>query len=370
MANSIEELLTPAFIVDLQKVQRNANVMIDRFKKLGVQLRPHMKTHKTIECGHIMTGGTRRCIVVSTLAEAFFFANHGFDDILYAFSLSLDKIDKCAELSERLDLFHVLFDNMTVLEALKKKPLKEGKLWRVWLKLDCENGRAGVLHTEAAAVDLAKAISESSGIELSGVYAHCGNTYKCSGAQEIQAVAQRTISAVLSFGEKLKSAGISCPKFTTGSTPSCSLPVEDMGLLNEVHPGNYIFYDLQQYLLGSCKMEDVAVRVLTRVVGHCPHRNQLLVDCGWTALSLHSLGHLQTGFAMIDGHPDLKLLGMTQEHGIIEPVSGQLDYAKFPLGSLLSIIPYHSCAAAAMHPTYFVHSEGKVVATWKPVRGW
>ncbi|XP_039612786.1 D-threo-3-hydroxyaspartate dehydratase isoform X2 [Polypterus senegalus] len=243
MANSIEELLTPAFIVDLQKVQRNANVMIDRFKKLGVQLRPHMKTHKTIECGHIMTGGTRRCIVVSTLAEAFFFANHGFDDILYAFSLSLDKIDKCAELSERLDLFHVLFDNMTVLEALKKKPLKEGKLWRVWLKLDCENGRAGVLHTEAAAVDLAKAISESSGIELSGVYAHCGNTYKCSGAQEIQAVAQRTISAVLSFGEKLKSAGISCPKFTTGSTPSCSLPVEDMGLLNEVHPGNYIFYD-------------------------------------------------------------------------------------------------------------------------------
>ncbi|KAG2459598.1 AOXA oxidase, partial [Polypterus senegalus] len=130
---------------------------------------------------------------------------------IYSSKARLSSIDKCAELSERLDLFHVLFDNMTVLEALKKKPLKEGKLWRVWLKLDCENGRAGVLHTEAAAVDLAKAISESSGIELSGVYAHCGNTYKCSGAQEIQAVAQRTISAVLSFGEKLipvKEAGI------------------------------------------------------------------------------------------------------------------------------------------------------------------
>ncbi|KAG8138662.1 hypothetical protein E2320_001487 [Naja naja] len=128
--------------------------------------------------------------------------------------------------------------------------------------------------------------------------------------------------------------------------------------------------DVQQTLIGSCQPEDVAVRVWTRVIGHYPDRNQLLVDCGWTGLSLHSLGQLPTGFALVDGHPDLKLVGMTQEHGKIEPVTGELDFAKFPLGSLLALIPYHACATAAMHPVFFVHSGGRVVETWKPVRGW
>ncbi|KAL8164644.1 UNVERIFIED_CONTAM: hypothetical protein K2H54_000509 [Gekko kuhli] len=122
--------------------------------------------------------------------------------------------------------------------------------------------------------------------------------------------------------------------------------------------------------IGSCQLKDIAVRVLTRVIGHYPHRNQILVDCGWTGLSLHSLGQLPTGYALVDGHPNLKLVGMTQEHGRIEAVTGKLDFAQFPLGSLLALIPYHACATAAMHPTYYVHVKGQVVATWKPVRGW
>lgn len=370
MARRIEELQTPAFVVDLPKVRNNAAAMIERFKNTGVRLRPHMKTHKTVECADIMTGGSRRCIVVSTLAEAFFYAEHGFDDILYAYPLPVDKLARCAELAQRLALFHVLVDSVAALQELRNTPLTGGKLWSVWLKLDCENKRAGVPHDDPKAIDLAKAISESPGVELTGVYAHCGNSYDCTGLEEIHAVAQATTTATLRFMDKLKAAGISCPVSSIGSTPSCSHPVTDMALLSEVHPGNYVFYDVQQSLIGSCRLEDVAVRVLTRVIGHYPHRNQLLVDCGWTGLSLHSLGRLDTGYAVIDGHPELRLIGMTQEHGRIEPVSGQLEFEKFPLGSMLAIIPYHSCATAAMHPVYFVHSNGEVEATWKPTRGW
>ncbi|XP_038162255.1 D-threo-3-hydroxyaspartate dehydratase-like [Cyprinodon tularosa] len=143
-----------------------------------------------------------------------------------------------------------------------------------------------------------------------------------------------------------------------------------MGKLSEVHPGNYVFYDAMQSIIGSCSLDDVAVRVLTRVIGHCPHRNQLLIDCGWAGISLDGAGKLPTGYAVIEGHPNLKLLSMTQEHGRVEPISGPLDYSKYPIGSLLTLIPYHSCATAMMHPVYHVHSEGCLLGKWTPTRGW
>ncbi|XP_023130195.1 D-threo-3-hydroxyaspartate dehydratase [Amphiprion ocellaris] len=365
----ISVLCTPALVLDVDKVKINAQKMIDRYQKLGVQLRPHMKTHKTLECADIMTGGSRRCIVVSTLAEACFYADHGFDDILYAYSVPFDKVERCAALSERLDLFQVLLDHPDALELLRKRPLRDGGQWHVWMKLDCGNGRAGVLHSEPGALRLAQDIAETEGVELTGVYVHCGNTYSCRGVEQIHAVAQETIDLTLQFMEKLKAVGISC-KSSIGSTPSCSHPVKDMAQLSEVHPGNYVFYDVQQSTIGSCSLEDVAVRVLTRVISHCPHRNQLLIDCGWTGISLDGAGKLPTGYAVIEGHPNLKLVSMTQEHGRVEPSSGQLDYSRYPLGSLLTLIPYHSCAAAAMHPVYHVHSGGRLVGKWTPTRGW
>ncbi|XP_043543913.1 D-threo-3-hydroxyaspartate dehydratase [Chiloscyllium plagiosum] len=367
---SVQQLLTPAFTVDIQKVENNAKRMIERCQALGVRLRPHMKTHKTVECADIMTGGSRRCIVVSTLAEARFYTDHGFDDILYAYPLPFDKVDICAELAERLEMFHVLIDNELALAELKKRRLKNGKSWLVWQKIDCNNRRVGVRPEDPAAMILAKSIAECEGVELAGVYAHCGNSYHATGLEEIQAVAQETTTATLDFVQKLEEAGVRCPRSSIGSTPTCSHPIPDIARLTEVHPGNYVFYDVQQMMIGSCQMDDIAVRVLTRVIGHYPHRNQMLVDCGWAALSLDSMGKLPTGYTIIDGHPELKLVGMSQEHGKIEPTSGKLDFNKFPLGSLISLIPYHACATAAMHPVYYVHSAGKIVAEWRPTRGW
>uniref|UniRef100_A0A669CCW9 Zgc:162816 n=1 Tax=Oreochromis niloticus TaxID=8128 RepID=A0A669CCW9_ORENI len=334
----LSALFTPAFMVDVEKAKRNAQRMIELCQKLGVQLRPHMKTHKTLECADIMTGGSQRCIVVSTLAEACFYADHGYDDFLYAYSFPFDKVERCAALSERLDLFQILLDHPDALEQLRKRPLKD-------------------------------AIAKTEGVELTGVYAHCGNTYYCTGVEQIQAVAQETTKLTLQFMEKLKAVGITC-KSSIGSTPTCSHPVKDMAQLSEVHPGNYVFFDVQQSTIRSCCPEDVAVRVLTRVIGHCPHRNQLLIDCGWPGISLDGAGKLPTGYAVIEGHPNLKLLSMTQEHGRVEPISGQLDYSKYPLGSLLTLIPYHSCATAVMHPVYHVHSKGRLVGKWTPTRRW
>ncbi|XP_015708445.1 D-threo-3-hydroxyaspartate dehydratase-like isoform X2 [Coturnix japonica] len=370
----LDTLPTPALTIDRTVARRNAERMRERCQTLGVRLRPHVKTHKTLEGGLLATGGTRRGIVVSTLAEARFFADGGFDDILLAYPLPTTRLEECAGLAQRLDAFHVLLDHPEALASLQRRPLAHGKRWLVWLKLDCGNGRAGMRPTDPAALELARAIANDAPEEVTlvGVYAHCGNTYGCSGADAIQGIARTTTNAVLRFVAALREAGVPCPHASIGSTPSCSHPIPEMSQLTELHPGNYIFYDLQQTQLGSCQPQDVAIRVLTRVIGHYSHRGQLLVDCGWAALSLHGAGAGQgpQGCAVIDGHPELRLVGLTQEHGLLEHTDGQMDFGRFPVGSVLALIPYHACATAAMHPVYYVHEEGKVVALWHPVRGW
>ncbi|KAK3749909.1 hypothetical protein QZH41_017357, partial [Actinostola sp. cb2023] len=144
----------------------------------------------------------------------------------------------------------------------------------------------------------------------------------------------------------LKAAGIECPTVGVGSTPNCSKPVKDIQGITEFHPGNYVFYDYQQSLIGSCQLEDVAMRVLTRVIGHYPDRGHLLVDCGFTGLSHDGIMRQslsQDPFCLIDGHPNLKMVALTQEIGKIKAAKDDeaLDYSKYPIGSFLWIIPYH-----------------------------
>nr|XP_047909779.1 D-threo-3-hydroxyaspartate dehydratase-like [Anser cygnoides] len=345
----LDALPTPALAVDRATARRNAERMQERCRALGLRLRPHVKTHKTLEGGALATGGTRRGIAVSTLAEARFFADGGFDDILLAYPLPAGRLEECAELAQRLDAFQVLLDSPGALQRLRQRPLAGGKRWLVWLKLDCGNGRGG------------------DGPGGGGFGPHARGT-RGGGVTSPSAMPGGGDSP--SRATRLRQAGVPCPQASIGSTPSCSHPVPEMAELTEVHPGNYIFYDLQQTLLGSCQPQDVAIRVLTRVVGHYPHRNQLLVDCGWTALSLHGWAQPPAGRAAVEGHPQLRLVGLTQEHGLLEPASGQLDFGRFPVGTVLALVPFHACATAAMHPVYYVHEEGEVVALWHPVRGW
>uniref|UniRef100_A0A8C3BBC9 D-serine dehydratase n=1 Tax=Cairina moschata TaxID=8855 RepID=A0A8C3BBC9_CAIMO len=240
----LDTLPTPALAIDRAVARRNAERMQERCRALGLRLRPHVKTHKTLEGGALATGGTRRGIAVSTLAEARFFADGGFDDILLAYPLPTGRLEECAELAQRLEAFQVLLDSPGALQRLRQRPLAGGKRWLVWLKLDCGNGRAGVRPTDPGALPLARAIAEEAPgeVTLVGVYAHCGNTYGCSGVPAIQAIARATTAAVLDFVAALRQAGVPCPQASIGSTPSCSHPVPEMSELTELHPGNYIFY--------------------------------------------------------------------------------------------------------------------------------
>ncbi|CAC5398656.1 unnamed protein product [Mytilus coruscus] len=142
MPATISDVPTPSFLVDFDKVKKNAQKMTDTCERLGVQLRPHMKTHKTVELGTLITNGTNRTIEVSTLDEAEFYVKNGFDDILYAHPLIAARIERCKNLAYKLESFHVMIENSHGLDVLLKSPLTDGKKWSVFLEVDDGSGRS------------------------------------------------------------------------------------------------------------------------------------------------------------------------------------------------------------------------------------
>ena len=132
------------------------------------------------------------------------------------------------------------------------------------------------------------------------------------------------------------------------------------------------FFDKFQADIGSCKTEDVAATVLTTVASHYPDHNQILIDAGALALSKDpGADHLDNDmvFGGVKNHPHLKIFSMAQEHGLITS-NDPLDFEKYPVGSLLRIIPNHSCLTAALFPNYYVVEGDQVIDEWTPMRGW
>ena len=142
-----------------------------------------------------------------------------------------------------------------------------------------------------------------------------------------------------------------------------------------------MFFDLVMAGLGVCSVDDIAVSVLTTVIGHQPARNWLITDAGWMAMSRDrgtSKQRVDQGYGLvcdIDGHPveDLIMADANQEHGIVARRGGEsLDVTRFPIGSQLRILPNHACATAAQHHQYTVvsHASHRVDAVWQRFSGW
>ncbi|XP_049778489.1 D-threo-3-hydroxyaspartate dehydratase-like [Schistocerca cancellata] len=373
----LSDIPTPAFIVDKEKVVRNCHNMLKKCAELHVKLRPHMNTHKTEEAALLQTGGQKKCITVSTFREAEFFADRGWDDILVALPLAPFHLARVKTLANRVSTFHLLVDNVDSAAALAQLPTPPGKTaWSVFIKVDAGYARAGVRWSDThLAVRICEALHPK--VMLQGLYAYCGNSYNTNSPTDILAVRHRTAERILKLSKELVRKGFTCPTVSVGSTPSMSISISAEARrmfmkLNEVHPGHYVFYDLQQASLGCCSLDDVACRIMTRVIGHYPHRKQMLIDCGFTALTKQGLNanKIVSGYAVFEYHPHLKLIEITQEVGKVEAVDDALDVNRYPIGTVLFLYPYQACAAAALHPVYYIHKDDVVQEEWRPVRGW
>ena len=411
----LEDLPTPAFIVNKHAFQQNCQTARAAAQKNGIpKLRPHVKTHKTVEGCMIQAGMGSTAdesladvigFVASTLPELNMIVKLGcvhkcnpFTDVLYGVPICKSKllpiqsmIHELASATQGKGHIHVLVDNPQQVSFLEEFVCNDAssQRWSVFLKLDTGYHRAGTTCDEAG-VKLAAQIISSSHLKLKGFYTHCGHSYNIQDSNAMKETTVQDHSTILQFRNSLssylKSIGtdisqLSSLSISVGSTPSMFSHDNDLEFHNiEMHPGNYVFYDRQQLWTGACSSElsSVAGFVLARVIGHYDdiHRNAIMVDAGATALTKESTP--QGGMCSVLGRPDLECYRMSQEITMIRSKTDDFPFHQFPLGSTVLLIPNHSCLAAACFDEYHViddsmnpiSTKSTVTEKWKPVKGW
>src|ERR1700722_10473664 len=168
---TIDDLPTPALILDRAVLNRNLKRMSNRLRNAGVMLRPHVKTAKSIEIGRRAVEGHDGRITVSTLAEARYFADGGFKDILYGVGVVPSKLPAISELRRRGVNLRVVTDNLSVAEAIAAAATN-GDTFSVLIEIDSGAGRAGLPYPELPGLlDIARVLHAAPGVELAGVMA-------------------------------------------------------------------------------------------------------------------------------------------------------------------------------------------------------
>ncbi len=356
---------TPALLLHHDVMERNLEHMANRAKKLGVALRPHIKTHKCLELGRRQQAHGAQGITVSTLFEAQAFARDGFRDLTWAFPLDPTHIPHVHRIAENGITLRVILDDLDTAKALAGSGL------HVWLKVDCGYHRAGVDPASRYALEVARELGAERGLIFDGILSHSGHAYRTRNREEAAQIAEQERQVMTWFGDLLRKDGLPVRGVSVGSTPAMAA-VKSLTGVTEARPGNYIFYDRTMVLIGCCGPQDVAVSVLATVVSHQPGAAHFVVDAGALSLS-KDLGPahlgLETAFGEVKGHPELTVASVSQEHGLIRAAAPAAIEGKFKVGQQVEIIPNHSCLTEAHFDEYVVIEGGRVMDRWHIERG-
>lgn len=371
----LQTLKTPSLLLDVAKVRRNAGRMTARVKALGAALRPHVKTHKCVEVARIQTEGNSGAVTVSTLAEARALAAHGFRDITYAVPVEPGKFEEAIELSRECERLALITDDLSIPGELNGAARRAGVTLDLFLKVDCGYHRCGVEPDRPEALEIPRRIGASSNLRFAGILTHAGHSYHARTREERLGIARRERDLMTAFAAELRAQGLEVPTVSTGSTPTITI-VDHLGGVDEVRPGNYIFFDAFQATLGSCGFEDCALTVLAAVVHRDRTRRKVVIDAGAIALS-KDRGAVDLDAACGYGRvldlqgrdTGLRVESLSQEHGVVGvDDGGACD--RLPVGARVRVLANHSCLTAAQHSHYNVLEGDRVVDRWEIRPGW
>ncbi len=374
----LQDLNTPAALVDTGRMQHNIQRMQQRMNQLGVAFRPHVKTTKCIAIAQAQMDAGARGITVSTLKEAEQFFAAGITDILYAVGMAAPKLKQAAALIAKGCALKIIADSAESAAAIAAYSQAQGVPFEVWIEIDTDGHRSGVQPKGEDLLAIGKLLQQGQ-TTLGGVMTHAGGSYALHTPEALQAMAEQERSLCVLAAERLRAAGLPCPNVSVGSTPTALSAAQLQGV-TEVRAGVYVFFDLVMANVGVCSPQDVALSVLTTVIGHQSAKGWAIVDAGWMAMSRdrgtqkqqHDYGYGQ--LCDLSGQPleGYTLTGANQEHGIISR-AGEPDAdiaQRFPIGTLLRVLPNHACATGAQFPEYHAVTGQEVGATWPRFYGW
>jgi len=378
MPDTLTALDTPALILDVGKAENNVARLTKRMARLGVRLRPHVKTAKSVDVVRHLFQDQRPPITVSTVKEAEYFAGDGFTDITYAVGIAPDKIARVVSLCQRGADVQVVIDTTDQASALAAAASHGAKMPGVLIEIDCDGHRGGLVPGDRNLLKVANILRDA-GLDLRGVLTHAGESYGCRNGEGLAEAAEAERAAAVASAELLREQGHACPLVSVGSTPTAHF-ARDLRGVTEVRAGVFMFFDLVMHGIGVCGIDDIALSVLATVIGHKAEKGWILVDGGWMALSRDrgTARHpIDQGYGLvcdIEGrpYPDLIVSDASQEHGIISVRPGSMEaLPQIPVGARVRILPNHACATGAQHDHYrVIRGTGDVVANWPRVRGW
>jgi D-serine deaminase-like pyridoxal phosphate-dependent protein len=360
------KLRKPTLILDEQKCRSNIRTMAEKARSSGVAFRPHFKTHQSIEIGNWFREEGVTSITVSSVTMAKHFAANGWNDITVAFPFNIREVDEALKLAEFVRL-NILISDISQTSYLMKRPdFKAG----YFIKIDTGYKRSGIEWDDHIHImRILNELSSNSSLRFKGFLTHSGHTYKAESINDIIDIYNDTLLKCISLRNLIPYKTI----LSSGDTPSCSI-IENFNGLDEIRPGNFVFYDLMQYFLGTCSFDQIALTVACPVVEKNNKRKEIIIYGGGVHLSKESIKtakgqsvygkavlYNEVSWVHISDNDFLK--SISQEHGIISP-SGEF-FNNVNVGDIVGIIPVHACMTADLLRQYNT-IEGKIFSDFSP----
>ncbi|MCH7414494.1 alanine racemase [Belliella sp. R4-6] len=362
----LSKIASPTLLIDEKICRENLKRMSEKAKKHRMKLIPHFKTGQSKEIGKWARDYGVREITVSSVKMANYFSSDSWDNIHIAFPfnpLEANALDQLAS-NTRISVQLVNAEVTEILcNTLKNKV-------GFFIEIDAGYGRTGVEVSDFGTIEaILRKAKESSKLVFKGFYIHAGHTYY---EKDISKIYEETRLALNMLKNKYRTE---YPDLVTrlGDTPGCST-MDDFGDIDEMGPGNFVFYDLTQEHIGSCQKKDIAVALAAPVVDIKKDKRTILVHAGGVHLAkdvlIESDGSKNFGEVVIlteNGWniPESRsfVKSISQEHGIIQASDELLEKTK--VGDLLGILPVHSCMTADCMRSYLSlagqwidHAEG------------
>jgi len=380
----LDILDTPAALIDIPQMEKNIALMQERMDALGVKFRPHVKTTKCVDVVRVQLAAGAKGITVSTLKEAEEFFAAGVIDILYAVGIVPSKLPRAMALKKKGCDLKLVVDNPAAATAVAEFSHENNVDFEVWIEVDTDGHRSGITPEEGTLLEVGQ-ILRNNAIKVGGVMTHAGSSYELDTPDALRALAEQERAGCVRAAQRLRANGVPCEGVSVGSTPT-AIAARNLDSVTEVRAGVYVLFDLVMHNVGVCALDDIALSVLTTVIGHQPEKGWAILDAGWMAMSRdrgtskqsHDFGYGQP--CELDGTPllDYVLSGANQEHGILSPAnlgSGNDSRAddvrtRFPIGTKLRILPNHACATGAQFPEYHALAATGELTVWSRFHGW
>jgi len=346
----------PQLFLDKVKCLRNIENMASKASTNNLSFRPHFKTHQSVEIGNWFREFGVSKITVSSFRMAAIFAKAGWDDILVAFPFNPVETKNLTRLSEKSKI-SILIDNTETLPFLEQI---ENEV-HFYIDIDTGYGRTGVISENVEQIDsILKGSRNNRQLIFSGFYCHAGHSYKAANQYERDTIHQKAISDLKNLKDQFHEYS---PIALYGDTPNCRIQNNFSGI-DEITPGNFVFYDLFQYSIGTCKMEEIAVAVACPVAGKYPEDKRIVIHGGAVHFSKESVtvegkpvyGQLveQTKNGWIPASGVQYISEISQEHGILKNCGEFFNTTR--IGDLICFLPVHSCLTVnLMNGAYHIY---------------